>query len=170
MEKTNTEHAAAMALLDRGVGFSIPAPFLFRLFGRKTMKITVRKLYLGTLVHLSTISDFELVETPHAASDEHAKVIKEMGGEPKSLPLKTIIENIKPVTLAVAACLLNNPIKIKLFAPLLARHLRRSKLTAEHIQELVMWIFIYGRAESFTNTTKLLRRMMMMSPRNLGQD
>ena len=134
------------------------------------MKIVVRRLYLGTLVHLSTISDFELVETPHASSDDYKEVIKEMGGDPKSLSIKTIIENIKPVTLAVAACLLNSPIKIKLFAPLLARHLRRSKVTVDQLQELMMWIFIYGRAESFTNTTKLLRRMTMMSPRNLGQN
>ena len=167
--ENNTERAAAGALLDRGVGFTIPAPFFYRIFGRRKMNINVRRLYLGTLVHLSTLSDFDLEDTPHSKSAAHSEVIASMGGAPRSLALKTIIDNLKPVTLAVASCLLNNPTKIKLLAPLLARHLRRN-CTADQLQELLMWIFIYGRAESFTITTKLLRRMMMMSPRNLGQD
>jgi hypothetical protein len=168
--ENNTDRAAAMALLDRGVGFSIPAPFFYRIFGRKKMKISVKRLRLGTLVHLSTISEFELIDTIHASSPEYKGVIKEMGADPKSLPIQTIIDNIKPVTLAVASCLLNSPIKIKLFSQLLAWHLRRSRVTADQLQELLMWIFIYGRAESFTNTTKLLSRMTMMKPRNLGQE
>lgn len=167
----NTEHAAAMALLDRGVGFSIPAPFFYRLFGRKKMKISVRRLYLGTLLHLSAIADFEpeFVETPHATSLPYTQIIKEMGGEPKSLSLKTIIKNIKPVSLAVASSLLNSRLKIWLWSRLLAGHLRRN-CTTDQLQELVMWIFIYGRTESFTTTTKLIERMKMMKPMNLGQD
>lgn len=162
------ERKAALALLHRGVGFELPAPWFYRLWGRKKMTVTVKQIYLGTLVHLSSISDFELEATPHAASPDHKQVIEEMGGEPKSLPLKTIIENRKIVTQAVAACLLNSRIKTFLFQNILARHLMHSA-TVEQLQELLMWIFIYGRAESFTITTKLLRKMTMMKPRNLGQ-
>lgn len=133
------------------------------------MKIAVRRLRLGTLVHLSTISDFDFVETIHASSPDHAALINKMGGVPKSLSIKTIVENRKPVTLAIAACLLNSPVKIRLFSRALAGYLLRN-CTNDQLQELIMWLFIYGRAESFTNTTKFLRRMMMTMPMNLGQN
>ena len=163
------ERKAALALLHRGVGFELPAPWFYKIFRRKKITVKVRQLYLGTLVHLSTISNFQLEDTPHASSDDHAKLIRKMGGEPKSLPLKIIIENRKTVTRAIAACLLNSRIKIFLFQNILARHLMHSA-TVEQLQELLMWIFIYGRAESFTTTTKLLNRMTMTQPRNLGQN
>ena len=100
---------------------------------------------------------------------EREKVIKDMGNEPLTLPYKVIADNIKPVTRGVAACLLNSNIKIKLFTKLLARYLRWAVYT-EQLQELVMWLFIYGRAEAFTTTTKFLAKMTMTKPMNLGQD
>jgi len=164
----NIEKAAAMALLDRGVGFSIPAPFFYRLFGRKKMKIAVKRLRLGTLVHLSTVIDLSPLETLKV-SEAHDTVIKNMESVPASLPIKTILENINPVSLCVAACLLNSPLKIWLFAPVLARHLRKA-CTADQLQELMMWVLIYGRMESFIITTKLIARMTRMGPMNLGQE
>lgn len=168
--KTNydIEKAAANALLDRGIAFRVPAPWLLRLFRKKNFKITVKRLRLGTLVHLSTLEALSPLE-PMKAGSEREKVIKDMGNEPLTLPYKVIVENLKPVTRCVAACLLNSNIKIKLFSKLLARYLRWAVHT-EQLQELVMWLFIYGRAEAFTTTTKLIRKMTMTKPMNLGQD
>jgi hypothetical protein len=161
------EKAAALALLDRGVAFRIPAPALLMLFGKKTISITVKRLYLGTLVHLSLlekIAPFEPMKVP----EDHEKTIDEMGAKPVSMPITDIVKNSKPVCRQVAACLLNSRLKIALFARILGRYLRRS-CTADQIQELIMWLFVYGRPEAFTNTTKLLRKMTMTSPRIMGQ-
>ena len=123
---------------------------------------------MGTLVHLSTLEALSSPE-PMNVGTEREKVIKDMGNEPMTLPYKVIVENIPSVTREVAACLLNSNIKIKLFTKLLARYLRWA-VHPEQLQELVMWLFIYGRAEAFTTTTKLLRKMTMTKPMNLGQD
>lgn len=162
------EKAAAMALLDRGIAFRIPAPWLWRIFGRRTLKINVRRLYLGTLVHLSTIEGIAPLE-PVDVPDDRAKVIAAMGATPRSLPVAEIVRQIKPVTQAVAACLLNSRAKIAALQWALALHLRRV-CSPDQLQELVMWLFIYGRVESFTNTTELLSRMRMTMLMNSGQE
>lgn len=159
---------AAMALLDRGIAFRIPAPWWLMLFGRKTVRIKVRRLYLGTLVHLSTlegIAPLEVVDVP----PDHKQLIADMDGTPRSIPIADIVAQSVPVCRAIAACLLNSRIKIALFGKLLGRHLRRS-CTPDQLQELVMWFFVYGRTETFTTTTKFLERMQMTMPMNLGQN
>lgn len=168
--KTNydIEKAAAMALLDRGIAFRIPAPWLWRIFGRRTLKINVRRLYLGTLVHLSTIEGIAPLD-PVEVPPDHKKLIADMGSTPRSIPIKAIIEHSTPVCRAIAACLLNSRLKIALFSKILGRHLRRS-CHHDQLQELVMWLFIYGRVESFTNTTELLSRMRMTMLMNSGQE
>ena len=160
------EKAAALALLDRGVAFRIPAPALLMLFGKKTVGITVKRLYLGTLAHLSTLEEIATPEVIEVPAD-YKEVIAGMGAVPRAIPFKAIVENSKPVCRAVASCLLNSRLKIALFGRILGRYLRRS-CTADQIQELIMWLFIYGRPEAFTNTTTLLRRMTVMSPRMMG--
>jgi hypothetical protein len=168
MEKNkDIERAAALALLDRGIAFRIPAPWWMRLVGRKHYKIKVKRLRLGTLLHLSAIANFGL--EPFEAGKERTDVITEMEAKPISVPMRVIVNQVKPLTLAVAACLLNSEIKIRLLAKPLARHLRRH-CTPDQLQELIMWLFVYGRAESFTNTTKFVERMRMTMPMNLGQD
>lgn len=159
---------AADALLERGVGFKIPAPFLYRLFGRKVMTLNVKRLYLGSLLYLSELADLsEWVSLDVGVVRQ--RTIEELGSQAKSLPIPVISENILRVTRAVAALLLNGKWRIRLFRWWLARVLRR-RCTADQLQELVMWLFAYGRAESFTNTTKLLLAMSMTTPtRNLGQ-
>lgn len=155
-------------LLERGVGFKIPAPFLYRLVGRKVMTLKVKRLYLGTLLHLSELAGIaELI--PVDVGVDRAVAVRDMGSRPHSLPLEAIVNNIPRVTRAVAACLLNGKWRIRLFRWWLARVLQR-RCTADHLQELAMWLFAYGRAESFTNTTKLLLAMTMTAPpKNLGR-
>lgn len=153
-----------MALLDRGVAFRIPAPWLLRLFGKKRLKISVKRLRLGTLIHLSTLEALSTIE-PMKVGSEREKVIKEMDASAVSLPYKVIVENRKVVCHEVAACLLNSHLKIFFFTKILARYLMWA-INADQLQELVMWLFVYGRAESFTITTKLLEKMRLTNSRN----
>ena len=160
------EKLGALALLDRGISFRIPAPAMFMLFGKKTISIKVKRLYLGTLLHLSTLEAFGIdpVEVPQ----DHSAVITDMEAKPFSTPIKVIVEQSVPVCRAVASCLLNSRMKIFLFSKLFGRYLRRS-CTPDQIREIIMWLFIYGRPESFTITTTFLRRMTITSPRTVGQ-
>lgn len=165
---TNMERIATDTLLERGVGFRIPAPFLFRLFGKKVMTLKVKRLYLGTLIHLSELADIAEPEQVDVGK-EREEIVGELGASPVSLPLREIVENRKQVCRVIAACLLNNPVKIRLFRWWLSRVLLR-RCTPDHLQELALWLYAYGRVESFTNTTKLLRTMIVTTPRtNLGQ-
>ena len=165
-QNINLEKASALALLDRGIAFRIPAPWLLKLFGRKTVKITVKRLYLGTLVHLSAIENFGMQEVEvHQAA---GKIINEMGGVPRSIPISVIVNQSKPVCRAIACCLLNSRSKIALLEKPLGRFLSRN-CTPDQLQELAMWLFVYGRPEAFTNTTRFLSRMTMTSPRMMGQ-
>lgn len=160
------EEAAAQALLDRGAGFYIPAPFLFRILGKKKMRIVVRRQRLGAILYLYELPGIDELEQMNVGG-EAEKVISQMGAKPDSVSLKFISENIIPVTRAVAAGLLNVNWKIILFRKLFGRYLRLN-LTYDQLQELVMWLLIYGRAEAFTNTIKLLAMMKLTSPMNLS--
>lgn len=160
-----TEQAAAQALLDRGIAFRIPAPLLWRLFGKKTMRISVKQLRLGTLVYLSYFNDLNAYERVQEIGDFRLSLIKEMGFEPISVAVNAIVENRKKISRSIACMLLNHPIKIRLFSAMMARILER-RCTAEQLQELTMWLMVYSRVESFLNTTKLLGTMTLTKPMN----
>lgn len=162
------EQAAAQALLDRGAAFYIPAPFLYRLVGKKKVRIVIRPLRLGSLLYLYELPGINELK-PLPVDKDAEGVINQMGAKADSIDLKIIIENIKPVSVAVAACILNWNWKIKLFRGILGRYLRHT-LTADQLQELVMWLLIYGRGESFMNTIKLLAMMKVTSPMNLSPE
>lgn len=162
------EKAAALALLDRGIAFRLPAPWLLRLFGKKNIKITVKRIRLGALVHLSTLEEMAPLERMELDEDR-AKIVADADAEPMTLPYRVIVTRTPAITREVAALLLNSHVKIKLFQKPLARYLRWA-IHPDQLQELVMWLFVYGRAEAFTNTTKFLRKMMMTNPMNLGQN
>lgn len=166
------EQAAALALLDRGAAFHIPAPFLFRLFGKKKVRITVRRLRLGTLLYLTQIPGIDKAgefETKRPDQEKLKQVVEATGAKLIAIDKKAIEDNLKPVCRIVASCLLNSELKIKLFSRPFGRYLRR-KLNADQIQELIMWLFVYGRAESFTNTIKFIGKMSMTSPMNLSPE
>lgn len=168
------EQATARILLDRGIGFQIPAPFFLRWFGKKTVGISVKPLRLGTLLKIQVPQGALETASSKAGSDEgefeqRKKAVEQLSGsEAVWLKYNHIAENSKKVSKTIACGLLNSSLRIRLFSGLLGRHLHR-QCTADQLQELSMWLFAYGRAESFTNTTKLLGMMQVTMTRNLGQ-
>ncbi len=162
------EQAAAMALLDRGAAFHIPAPFLFRVFGKKKIKIVVKQLRLGSLIHLTDIPGMDkLKELP--VGEDAKKIIEATGSLAISISKEVLEKSIWKTVKAVAACLLNSPLRIKLFKYPLAAYLK-SVMTSVQLQELVMWLIIYGRLEPFMSTIKLLTMMRVTSPMNLSHE
>jgi len=110
MNTQNIEKLAAMALLDRGIAFAIPAPWPLRLVGKKQVQIVVKQMYLGTLLHLSTldrVAPLEVLSVP----EERKQVLEAMEAQPVSLPAVAIAIHAKTVCKVVAACLLNSASK-----------------------------------------------------------
>ncbi len=166
------EQAAALALLDRGAAFHIPAPFLFRLFGRKKVRITVRRLRLGTLLYLTQIPGIDEAtefEVNRPDQEKLKQTVEATGAKLIAIDKKTIEDNFKPVCRIIASCLLNSELKIRLFSKPFGRYLRQT-LNGDQVQELIMWLFVYGRAESFMNTIILIKTMRMTRPMNLSPE
>lgn len=165
------EKAAALALLDKGAAFHIPAPFLFRLIGKKKMRIVVRRLKLGALLYLSNIPGLdkaEAYEPKTRLQKDAAETIEHTGEKLITIPVDVIKDNLNAVCLNVSACLLNSRVKIAILKKPLARHLRWA-LDVDQLQELITWLFIYGRPEAFRNTIRLIQRMTVTRPMNLSQ-
>ena len=167
MDNRTIEQAAAQALLDRGVGFRIPAPLLFRIFGKKTIRLNVKRMRLGSMLELSELASLTELERVKVG-DERENMLAAIDAEPLSVKYQFIAENKNKVAYLVGCCLLNSRRKIGLFGKRFGRYLANA-CTADELQELALWLFAYGRPEAFTNTTKLMRAMILTMPRNLGQ-
>ena len=151
----NPELHAAYAVMERGVRAKVRAPLFLRLIGIKTLPITLRKLYAGTLfrvsaIYLSTgISTEDLKET----STEHALELMQKHGD--------------AIYQAVACALINSKLLGRLFTKPLASYLKEN-LTMRETQVLLELCLLYNGVSDFMNTTRLVRALKITDP-NLGQ-
>lgn len=153
-ERPDIERQAAETILQRGVSVSIAAPWFIR-WAKKTVRLTIRSPYQGTLMrasayYLSTgLKDHQLDDI----TVEQSLALMKVHG--------------RSLSMAVATTILNDYWKGKLFTKLLARYLRWN-LTAQQISALVTTILIYGGTSDFMNTTRSVRMMKTTAPK-LGQ-
>ena len=146
----NTEQKAASILLDRGVGWKVPAPWPLRLIKRNVM-LVIKPLRLGTLLELSRLYAGMDIDTTEAEKDPHALI--------KCIPIASRI---------AAVCILNGPAKIKLFSGPLSRFIRK-RLTANELLEMMLFIVTYSGTASFMSIIRLMGEMRMTTP-NLSQE
>lgn len=148
----NIENQAANMLLKQGISLPIPAPYIFRVFGKKVLRVEVKRLYLGTLLYLTEIATrFTLLDEKE---ENRAEFVR------KNAPL---------ICSYVAVAILNNRFKIR-FKRYLAGYLKRH-LTADEMFELTTWVIAFSRIESFMNTISLAATMRLtakMSPTENG--
>lgn len=143
---------AAERILDRGVRFRLPASFLSRLLRRD--RIDVRPLRAGTILEISRV------------------VIGEGLGETIAMENWSFLErSIKPVAKCVAIAIINDELQIKRKAEKLSEKLIWS-VPAGTLVEIFQVIEAQNRLSDFMNITKFLltEAMMMMNPKNLGQE
>ncbi len=146
---------AAYAVMERGVRAKVRAPLFLRLIGIKTIPITLKKLYAGTLfrvsaIYLSTgITEEDLKET----STEHALELMHKHGD--------------AIYQAVACALINSKLLGRLFTTPLARYLKEN-LTWKETLILLEICLVYNGVSDFMNTTRLVRALKITDP-NLGQ-
>lgn len=155
-ESPHTEKFAADTILQRGVKVKIPAPFLLRLFRKKTVSLTLTSPFEGTMhrvasYYLRTGITMDMLEdlTPEEA-------------------LNLQVKHGKTISKAVAVAILNGYWKGKLFTRVLAWYLRWH-LKPTELYALTTTLLIYGGVQDFINTTKSVRKMKLTTPK-LGQE
>jgi len=142
---TDAQREAANILLDQGVSIPMTAPWLFRLFGKKQIRLTIRRPYWGTMVRVS-------------------RAWLSIGVDSKTIAKNTLEDDLlliqahgKTVATIVAYGFLRGWFS-GLFAPLLGRYLlwRASPII---LVESAFRLVTLSRVEDFTNTIRLIGTM-----------
>lgn len=149
------ESLAADQLLHRGARMRMRAPLLLRIFGKKTISLTVRSPFEGTMhrvaaYYLSTgITADQLSEITHESA------------------LGLMVAHGKTLRKAVACAWLNGYWSGKLLTRPLAWYMRWH-CKPEDICGIAMIVLLYGGTADFMNTTRSVRMLTLTAPR-LGQ-
>jgi len=150
------QQQAADTLLERGVRFTIPAPFLLRVIGKKEIGFTIYPSKAGTLIAMSSR-------------------YLSMGIDTTGLDAGDVTEAYRLVSLhgkyiasTVAMAVFNSKWSIRLFSALLGRYLLW-KLPAKRLYELLVIVTMQGGLKDFMNIIRLLPAVNMMK-RNLSQE
>lgn len=141
----DTEQKAASILLDRGVGWKVPAPWPLSIFKAQVM-LVIKPLRLGALLELSRLYASMNIDPQEPNQDPHALI--------KCIPIASRI---------AAVCLLNSPLKIRLFSGMVARFVRK-RLTADQLLEMMLFVVTYSGTASFTSIIRLMGEMKMTTP------
>ena len=152
MEDSLKELRAAENILQNGVRMKMRAPFLFRLFGVKTIGLVVRSPLEGTL---------HKVASYYLRSGITQAQLQDISHE-QALGLMTV--HGKNITKAVAAAWLNGYWSIKLFTNLLAAYMRWHCTTKEILTILNM-VLVLGGTSDFMSITRSVRLMKLTTPR-----
>ena len=154
-ENPPIEKFAADTILGKGVKVLVPAPFLLRIVGKKTVSFNLTSPFEGTMhrvasYYLSTGITEDQLEgiTVEAALALHAK-------------------HGKAISKAVACAVLNGYVSGYLFTNVLAWYLRWN-LTPVGLFNLTTTLLILGGIQDFINTTRSVRKMTLTMPK-MGQ-
>lgn len=154
-ENPQTEKRTADVVLQKGVKIRVRAPWILRLFKKKTITLTVSSLYEGTIHRVSGY---------YLATGITQQQIENITIEQALLLMK---QHGRQLNKAVACAVLNGYISGWLFTGVLARYLRWNAKPNE-ITTLLNYIVLYGGVEDFMNTTRLVRKMKLTTPK-MGQ-
>ncbi len=145
------ELQAANSILKRGHRYKIPAPFFFRLLGKKKFNITITQLCAGTELRISAIlAEKEITEE------------KVNNAEPAQL----MIEHYTDIVKIVALASLNEFAISRLAMWWRVKLLQR--ISVWHLWELYATVRQYSGTGPFINITRLALEVRMTKP-NLGQ-
>lgn len=146
------EKRAAETLLGRGVAWPVPAPWWMRILGKKTLKITVKALYLGTNLEISR-KYLSMSLTEEKLKDIH----------------KLVSDHTDDICIIAAMAMLNRKLPIKLFSKGLAKYLKWH-LTDNMLLEVMIFIVALSSLSSFSNTIRLIGDLKATSPKNLSPE
>lgn len=156
MQETAIEEHTADLILKRGVRLELRAPLFLRVFGKKTIKLTVTSPYEGTLIRVAKyylqtgISSEQLDDITHEQA------------------LSLMLTHGTQITKAVACAWLNGWIAGWLFTRPLAKYMRWN-CKPQDILVIATVILLYGGVSDFINITRSVRMMKTTSPMIEGQ-
>ena len=151
-----TELHAAYSILERGARSKVRAPLFLRLFRIKTISLTIRMLYAGTLIRASR---------RYLATGIKDEQLKEMTLE-ESLEVQAKHGN------AIARCVATAVINSRYLDWILGRWLGGyllDNLPWREIRALLEYTLVYGGISDFMPTTRLVRAVKITDPQNQGQ-
>lgn len=155
MEKNTVELHATETILQRGVRVKVRAPLLLRIFGLKTVSLTLRVPTAGALSRMGRW--YLMCQLPleklEGISLEEALLFKVKYGR--------FIYN------ALACLFLGNRMLTRLFMKPFSRWLMESMSAAEALT-LLQLVILHGGLEDFMNTTRLIRGKMLTPPKKSG--
>lgn len=147
--KKEIERKALNTLLEKGVYFEIPGRLFFR---RKTWRLTIRQLLLGTIDHLSDL---------YLQIDIDEEKIKE---DPQREARRLSGQYAKLMARVVAIALLNSYLGIKLFSGILSRYLLW-KINPQRLFELTIAIKTLSNTGDFIASIRSLSLVRTTTPR-----
>jgi len=145
-----TEIKAAKTLLQRGVEMQVTAPLLFRMFGKKHIKLVITQPSAGTLIRMSEL----YLSTGIADSDLEEIELR--------TAMRLIASHGKTFSRIIATAYLNSYIGEKLFARILAKMILR--LSPQTICSFVTLLFLFGGTEDFMTTIRSVKKMKITAP------
>jgi len=159
MTPEEIQRQAAETMLERGVRVPLPAPRFLRLFGKKTIGITIYQPYLRTIktAALLALSDgFSLNDLTEGKTDA---------------ALQLASKHAETISRIIAVYVLNGKWRNRLFSRLLGSWLF-SRLTAGRLLEVSVAIILMSRYQDFTSSIRLFKQMSltMMMPKNLSPE
>lgn len=149
----HTEEHASTILLDRGVAWKLPAPAFMRLFGKKTIRLTVKAIRLAQLLEMSrlytsmNVNEEELENRPHEFIAVHMPAVARMA----------------------AVCVLDAPWKLRLFTGILARFIM-NRFTPDMLLEMMLFVINFSGISSFQNTITLTGTMKITGPKEVSPE
>lgn len=148
------EKKAANLLLKRGVKVPILAPLFFRLFGKKTIAVTIRAPKSSTLIGVAEkYLSMRIESTKDLTLPESFALLK---------------NHSSTMTEIIAISILDS--KRKMWRVNMLTRFLASRLTQEEINYLFHLIIVYGGVEDFINTIRLMEAVRITKPMNLSPE
>jgi len=151
------EAKAADTLLERGIQFSIEAPFFLRLFGKKKCKFIIKQPYLGTLIYISRYVcswEDDIHQLQEADMQKVMAMVNKYG---------------KQISKVAAAMILRKKWYLQAFESVFAAYLR-NHLKPYQLYQLMYYGLMLSGTWDFLHTIRLASIMKMTQPRNLSQE
>jgi len=149
-----TEIKTVDTLLDKGVRVPIPAPFLLRVFGKRSISFAVRRPVLGNMLRISKL---------------YARMNVKADDGNLGAWIATLQTCAVPISHICALGVLRGRYTGALFMRPLARYLRWHMTTRDMASLAAILVSLSGY-QDFTNTIKFIGLMRMTQPKNLSQE
>lgn len=151
-----TEIQAARLILNEGVEIPVPAPLLFRLFGKKIIHLTIKQPSAGVALRITKL------RLGMEVNDEELENIT----VDKALALQ--VKHTNTVCRIVALLVLGGKKRGWLFSRLLGFWLKE-KLPFQNMLAIMVTATLGGGVEDFINTIRLTRMLRLTMPNNQSQ-